>query len=153
MVCKFGNRLDCFFLLVDWGKFHVNVWGGIVACILQLLHDIEQVNLNNYYFYDVGIWLFKSSFFFTFGIVFTLGVIFLQFMPQNMKLKIIHVIVFAVGLVIFEYLVVSNEMLIHIHYSYWVSFADNLMVTSTLLWTKDFVLFIYNILGRKVNKC
>jgi hypothetical protein len=153
MVYKYGNWVECFFLLVDWKSLYVNLWGGIVACILQLIHDTEQDSLNNYHFINVGIWVFKSSFFFTFGLVFTMGIIFLQFIPQNGKLKIIHVIAFSIGLLIFEYLVVSNGMLKHIHYSYWLSLADNLMVMATLSWTKSFVLFIYNITGRKLRKC
>lgn len=153
MVFKSGNWLDCFFLLVDWRKFHVNVWGGIAASILQLIHDTELASLGNYQFNDVGIWVLKSSFFLTFGIVFTMGVIFFQFIPKNMKLKIIHVIVFTAGLLIFEYIMVSNGKLKHIHYSYWLSLADNLLVLSALSWIKSFVLFIYNILGRKLRKC
>jgi hypothetical protein len=150
MVDKHGNRMGCFFLLVDWKRLYINIWGGILACILQLIHDTEQGTLNNYHFIDVGIWVFKSSFFFTFGIVFTMGILFSQFVPRNMKLRIVHVIAFAIGLLIFEYLVVSNGMLIHIHYSYLLSLADNLMVMATLSWTKSFVIFIYNILGRKL---
>lgn len=142
-----------FFLLVDWKKFYINVWGGILACLLQLIHDTESVVSNYYHFYDAGVWLFKTSAFFTFGVVFTMGVIFIQFIPRNTKLKIIHVIVYAVGFVAFEYLMVINGMFKHIHYSYWLSLADNLTVMSTLAWTKSFVIFVYNTKGRKPEKC
>lgn len=143
MVFKLCNWLGCFFLLVDLKKFYINVWGGIAACILQLIHDTEQDFLNNYHVYDAGIWLLKSSVFFTFGVVFTMGVIFLQFIPQNKILKIIHVLVFAIGFLVFEYIVINNEMLKYIHFSYLLSLADNILVMATLAWTRSFVLSIY----------
>jgi hypothetical protein len=60
-------------------------------------------------------------------------------------LKIIHVMTYAVGLLVFEYIMVNSGMLKHVNYSYWLSLADNLMVMSTLAWTKIFVIFICNI--------
>jgi hypothetical protein len=142
-----------FFVLIDWKKLNVNVWVGIIACILQLIHDTESSYHNLYQFYDVGIGLLRTSAFFTFGVVFTIGIIFIQYMPRNTTLKIVHVIVFAVGFLIYEYITVSNGMLKHFQYTYWISLLDNLIILSTLAWTKNFVLFIYNTLGRKPEKC
>jgi hypothetical protein len=142
-----------FFILVEWKELHVNVWGGILACILQLIHDTSASNSNFYHFYDVGIGLLKTSIFFTFGVVFTMGVIFLQFIPKSTKLKIIHVIVFSIGFLTYEYIVVHYGMLKHLQYSYWISLADNVIVMSTLAWTKSFVIFVYNFIGRRMAKC
>jgi hypothetical protein len=120
---------------------------------MQLIHDTDAAHANLYHFNDAGIWILKSSAFFTFGAVFTMGVIFIQFIPRNPMLKIIHTLVYAVGLLAFEYIMITNRVLKHVNYSYWLSLADNLVVMSTLAWTKSFVIFIYSILERKSEKC
>lgn len=142
-----------FFLLIDWKKFNVNIWVGMTACILQLIHDTEQEFMNNYQSVNNGIQILKSSFFFTFGVVFTAGVIFFQFLPRNKVLKIIHVLVFSLGFLFFEYVTVRNGMLKYIHYNYMISFADDVLVFATMAWTKSFVLYIYRYMERKYKRC
>jgi hypothetical protein len=153
MVYQFYNWMVCFFLLIDWKKFSINVWGGIAACILQLIHDTEQEIIGNYHVHHAGIWILKSSAFFTFGIVFTMGVVFLQFMPQNKILKIIHVVAFSVGFLAFEFIALANGLLENVHSHYLLSLADNILVMVTIAWTKDFVLYIYKSIGRNPQRC
>jgi hypothetical protein len=138
------------FLLIDWKELHVNIWGGVTACLLQLVHDTEQDWINNYHIYYPGIWLLKSSFFFTFGIVFTMGIIIFQYLPRNKVLKITYILVFSFGFLFFEYLMVIYGTLKYIHYNYWISITDDILVMSTLAWTKSFVLYIYNSKERRI---
>ncbi len=132
-----------FFALVDFKKININIWGGITAVILQLVHDTEGDISNFYHVHDAGLWILKSSVFFTFGLVFTMGVIFFQFIPGNWKLKLLHVLVFVAGFLLFEFIVLKNGMLTYVHYNFWLSVADDILVTLTLVWTKGFVLYIH----------
>lgn len=132
-----------FFALVDFKKININIWGGIAALILQLVHDTEGTISNFYHIHDAGLWILKSSFFFTFGLVFTMGVIFSQFIPKNPKLKLLHILIFAAGFLFFELIALKNGMLTYIHYSFSLSVADDVLVTLTLVWTKGFVLYIH----------
>lgn len=141
------------FLLIDWKVLHINIWGGIAACILQLIHDTEQDIMNNFHVFDTGIPIMKSSLFFTFGVVFTMGIIFLQFLPQNKILKIIHLLAFSIGFLVFEYLAIKNGMLKYIHYNIWISFLDDVFVLATLAWTKSFVLSTYTSIERQKKRC
>lgn len=132
-----------FFALVDFKKININIWGGIAAVILQLIHDTEGDILSFYHMNDGGLWILRSSFFFTFGVVFTMGVVFSQFIPRSPKLKLLHISAFVAGFLFFEFIALKNGMLTYVHYSFWLSVADDILVTLTLVWTKGFVLYIY----------
>jgi hypothetical protein len=131
-----------FLLLVDWSKLHINVWGGIISSIIQLLHDSNADKHNFYHAHDAGIWIFKSSAFFTFGLVFTMGVVFLQFLPRNPKLQLIHITGLSTGLLLFELIAVNNGLIEHDIWNYWGSFWDNVLVLGALAWMKLLVLYI-----------
>ena len=128
-----------FIFTVEWKKLYINVWGGILSCLIQLLHDKELSDLNLYQVHNAGIWILNQSAFFTFGIVFTMGVIFLQYLPRNVILQLIHVIFFSLGLLLFEYITVKNGLLKHIRWNYWGSMADNVIVISSLAWFRSFL--------------
>lgn len=130
-----------FYMFVERSSLRINIWGGVAASALQVMHDFDAGKMDLYNFQYAGIWLFGLSAFFTFGITFTMGVLFLQFMPTNAILRIIHALAFAVGFLLFEYIVVSYGALRHAHYSYLISFVDNLYVLPTIGWVKQFVLY------------
>lgn len=131
-----------FLLLVDWSRFYINAWGGIIASVIQLLHDTQADTRNFYHVHDAGIWIFKSSIFFTFGLVFTMGIVFLQYLPLNPKLQFTHIVGFSTGLLLFELVIVNNRLLEYVIWNYWGSFWDNILVMGTLAWMKPFILYI-----------
>jgi hypothetical protein len=76
-----------------------------------LVHDTEGAASNFYHIQDAGLWILKSSAFFTFGLVFTMGVVFSRFIPENSKLKLLHLLVFVAGFLFFEFIELKNGML------------------------------------------
>lgn len=126
-------------LLIDWHSFKKNIWGGIVCSILELYQDGIAVHFGLYRLHNVGIYLLGTSVFFTLGIAFTMGVLFMQYLPGNNKLQLIHILVFSNGFLLFEFLVAKYGLLTHIHYSYALSFFLNILIMGSLAWFKQLV--------------
>lgn len=129
-----------FLLLVDWRMFTKNVWGGIVASGLEFWQDATAIHVGMYFMQDTGIALLKVSIFFTFGIIFTMGILFMQFLSENPKLQLIHIITFSIGFIIFECILTSYGLLVKLHWSLIGSFLDNLIIFGSLTWIKQYIL-------------
>lgn len=128
-----------FFLLVDWYSFKKNVWAGIICSILEVWQDGTAVHIGMYVFKKPGIYLLGSSAFFTFGLAFTMGVLFMQYLPRNNILQLLHIIVFAVGFVIFESLMEEYSFLVEFHWNSAGSIFLNITVMASLAWFKQFL--------------
>jgi|LSQX01.2.fsa_nt_gb hypothetical protein len=131
-----------FFLLVDWKVFSVNVWGGIASLILELYQDGVAAAIGMYHFRKTILTLFDVPVFFAVGVAFTMGVLFLQYLPENTDLQFLHLLVFVIGFLIFEYIVTTYEMLVSPYWGLTASFFDNLLIFGSLLWLKQFVLYV-----------
>jgi len=128
-----------FFALVDWNRLNRNLWGGIYVCILQLFQDNLAHVANIYIITDVGIRLIYTSAFFTFGIIFTMGVLFVQYLPRSPKLQLLHISAFVLGFLVFEYTVHRAGLLHYKHWSLVASFWDDILILTSLAWIKKFI--------------
>ncbi|MCX7921981.1 MAG: hypothetical protein N3B21_08230 [Clostridia bacterium] len=128
-----------FLLLIDWHLFKKNVWAGIACSILELWQDGVSIHLGLYRVQNAGIYLLGIPVFFTIGLAFTMGVIFMQYLPSNNKLQLIHIFVFSIGFVIFETRLVKYGFLVHIHYNYTASFFINILIMTSIAWFKQLV--------------
>lgn len=130
-----------FLLLVDWNTFSRNFWGGIAASILELWQDTIASIVGMYHIQDGGFFLFRAPIFLTFGAVFTVGVLFLQYLPQNPKLQLLHIIMISAGFAVFEVIVESFGLLIKPHWNLLGSFFDNTIIMGSLAWLKQYILY------------
>ncbi|MGI6778454.1 MAG: hypothetical protein ACOX7R_10700 [Acetivibrionales bacterium] len=130
-----------FLLLIDWSTIRQNIWSGIAAIGLELWQDASAHNVGMYHMLDRGISLFNVSAFLTFGIVFTMGVLFFQFLPMNPKLQLIHLVVFSIGFMIFEFILIEYGVLFEPHWGISASFFDNIIIMGTLVWLKHFIIY------------
>lgn len=131
-----------FLLLVDWGSFTRNVWGGIAASIFEVFQDANAIYVGMYYVQEPVIKLFGTPFFFTFGIAFTMGVLFFQYMPDNGRLQLAHIIMFTAGFVVFEYFLVQYGLLTLVHWNHTASFFLNTLIMGGFAWLKNFITYI-----------
>jgi len=128
-----------FFALVDWNRLKRNLWGGIYVCILQLFQDNLAHVANIYIITDVGLRLIYTSAFFTFGVIFTMGVLFVQYLPRSPKLQLVHISAFVLGFLVFEYTVHRAGLLHYKHWSLVASFWDDILILTSLAWIKKFI--------------
>lgn len=128
-----------FLFLVDWKTLSVNMWGGFLCSALELWQDSAAYNVGAYFIQETGITIFNVSAFFTFGIAASMGILYLQYIPKNPILQIIHSLVFAIGFMIFEQIVQSAEMLTTPHWNLAASFFNNTIIFGSLLWFNQFI--------------
>jgi len=125
-----------FLLMVDKARLHRTVWGGITAVVLQLIVDTEASNLGLYTIiskYHLG----GGSTLFTFGVVFTMGTLFVQFIPTNNWLKVAHILVIATLFLALEYLLEYRSILVYHYWHMGASWFTNILVFIAITWTAE----------------
>jgi len=124
-----------FFILVDSKKLKTTIIAGIFTMVLQLYVDHDAIIYGLYSITNPIINLLESSLFFTFGIAFTLGVLFVQYLPKTNKwLKILNILVWALLFLILEVFMVNVGVIKHIKWSYLNSFSVNIAIFIILTW-------------------
>ena len=124
-----------FFILVDFKKLKTTIIAGIFTMVFQLYVDHHANIYGLYSITNPIINLLESSLFFTFGIPFTLGVVFVQYLPETNKwLKILNILVWALLFLFFEVFVINTGVLKHIKWSYFNSFSVNIVIFTILTW-------------------
>lgn len=128
-----------FLFLVDLRTLSKNIWGGIIACILELWEDSWAYSLGIYFIHEPGLVILNVSAFFTFGITAAMGILYMQFIPENQLLQIIHLLAFNIGFIFFEYAVKEAGLLTTPHWNLLASFFNNIIIFGGLLWFNDFI--------------
>lgn len=129
-------------LLVDWDLFARNIWGGIAASVLEIFQDTTADHVGIYYVNEPVIRLLGTTVFFAFGIAFTIGVLFFQYMPDNGKLQLAHIITFTAGFVIFEYFLTKYGFLTMVYWNHAASVFLNVLIMGGLAWLKNFITYV-----------
>lgn len=123
-------------ILVDKSRLHHTMWGGVTAVVLQLIVDTGASNLGLYTVvskYHLG----GGSPFFTFGVVFTMGILFFQYIPTNIWLKITHILVISTLFLALEYLLEYRSVLRYHHWHMGASWFTNILVFITITWVAE----------------
>jgi len=128
-----------FLILVDRKTLNKNIWGGIICCLLELWEDSLAYIMGMYFFKEMGIEILNVSAFFTFGITLTMGILFMQFIPGNPVLQIIHLLAFNIGFTVFEALVKYAGILETPHWSLTASFLNSILIFGGILWFNDYL--------------
>lgn len=128
-----------FLLLIDWRAFPRNIWGGVLAVALELWQDGSAVRLGMYHFKNAFPTLVGVPIFFTFGITFTMGVIFMQYIPNHPDLQLLHLLAITAGFLFFEYVVTRYELLVSTHWNLVGSYFDNVAIFGSMLWLNGFL--------------
>ncbi|OPX90460.1 MAG: hypothetical protein A4E53_01012 [Pelotomaculum sp. PtaB.Bin104] len=125
--------LVVFFLLVDWSRIKYTLWGGVFASMLQILVDTGAMRLNLYRVETI-ISILGSSVFFTFGVVFTIGVLFAQTLPESHWLQALNILLIVALFSAEEYLYLQIGVLEYINWSHSASIFINLLVFTSFSW-------------------
>ena len=122
-----------FFMLADRFRFKYTVWGGFIVCAIQLVVDAGAMHLNLYrvhsYFH-----IFGSSVFFTFGIVFTMGILIAQFLPNTPLLQGINILVITALFSVEELLFLKTGALEYINWNHQSSVFIDILVLTSYTW-------------------
>lgn len=142
-VFVFFISIIVFISLIDWRSISVNIWGGIIAAVLQLIQNIIAYSLNLWKHYRVAEGLPQSIIFsdyiniFIIGIAFTMGVIFFQFLPQNLILQFIHAIGWIFFFRLLHQITADFELINHVNWSIWATANLIPVHMLSLAWVKN----------------
>ncbi len=123
-----------FFIFIDFKSLRVNTAGGLISVLLATLVDWGGGQLNLYHFHDVIISWAGCSIFYKWGPVFTMGTLFVQLVPLDKWLQMVHVLVFSLSYIAMEIMIVYSGAACYEHWHWLASFFINLIVFSTLTW-------------------
>ncbi|OPX90099.1 MAG: hypothetical protein A4E53_01314 [Pelotomaculum sp. PtaB.Bin104] len=125
-----------FFMLIDWSRLKYTIWGGFIVSGIQLLTDIIGHNLNLYHTEENAlIVILKSPIFFTFGIVFVIGVLIAQNLPNSRLLQFINILVLTSLFALEELLFTKIGVLRYEQNYIWVySVLHSILVFSAITW-------------------
>lgn len=125
-----------FFLLVDWSRIKYTIWGGFITSALQLVVDTGAIHLNLYQVESVY-YILTSSVFFTFGVVFTIGVLYAQTLPENRWMQALSIVVATTLFSSQELLFLKIEVLEYINWRHAASVFVNILVFISYTWFVD----------------
>ncbi len=125
-----------FFLLVDWSRLKYTLWGGLSVAGLQLMVDSGAINMHLYRV----IYLVKfldSSVFFTFGVVFVVGVLFAQTLPSSRWLQALDILVTTTQFCLLEFLFIKIGVLEYLNWNQAASTVINFLAIISYAWLVD----------------
>lgn len=125
-----------FLLLVDWSRLKYTVWGGVMTSMVQLLVDTGAIKLNLYRVESI-FYILTSSFFFTFGVVFTIGILFAQTLPASRRLQALNILVLTALFGLQEILFVKVGVLEYLNWNHAASIFIDILVLTSYTWLVD----------------
>lgn len=117
--------LTLFLLLFDIHTLKQNLWAGFVCIAYQTGLELVFNKENFMHFLRVGEGLPKSIVFsntiniFYIGIVFTMGILFVQFLPRNYILQIAHASIWLFYFRLMSYIAQQNNMIEFVYWNAW----------------------------------
>ncbi len=122
------------FLLTDNKNLKKNIMGGVLALSLASLVDYGGQKLELYSFYDIIIPWATCSAFYKFGPIFTMGILFCQYVPNNKWLQAAHILMCSILYILLEMSIISTGVAEYIHWNTFASFFINIVTLGSLTW-------------------
>jgi hypothetical protein len=133
-VISFISSWILFFLLTDNKNLKKNIMGGVLALLLASLVDYGGQKLELYTFYDIIIPWATCSAFYKFGPIFTMGILFCQYVPRNKWLQAANIIMCSIFYILLELSIISVAAAKYIHWNILASFIINIVTFGSLTW-------------------
>lgn len=126
-----------FLLLIDKNNLR-SMLGGFVASSMATLTDYGGDRIfDTYHFYDTVIPWGGCSFFYIFGVIFTMGTLFCQYYPKTLWLKLLHVLVLALLFLAAETLLIKVGAASYSHWNTSYSLLSNTAAFAILGWVAE----------------
>lgn len=123
-----------FFLLVDFKQLKTTIWGGILAVLIEIAIDVYGITVGWYSLLNTVLVFFNIPILFTFGPVLTMGILFSQYTPRKVWVKLFSLFSISTLFTIQELLLVNQEVIMYHRWSIYYSIIFNLSVFIVLQW-------------------
>lgn len=127
-------------MLVKWKELRINVWGGVLALILQLAVDSNAMNHALYKVHNGVVEVLGSSLFFVLGPVFVIGTLIAQSHPYSKKMTIINMLVVSIMYTVQEVMLLSRKVLEYTNWNLLDSVVVNISAMIIISWFSIVVL-------------
>lgn len=128
-----------FFIFVDWKRLRFTLYGGLITLVLGTLVDWAGHEIGLYNFEDHLVRFAGNSFFYAFGPVFTMGVLFFQFLQRDRVAQMANIMAFSLTYLSMEYLIIQTGSAYYLHWHYLASFVVDILVFSALSYFGEFI--------------
>lgn len=123
-----------FFILVDKKELKRNIFGGLSAFLIATFIDWGATHLGLYKFYNVVIPWFGCSFFYKFGPILNMGILFSQIVPAKRWMQVLNILFFSLCFNAIELLLSVTGNVQYFHWSIIASFTVNMLTFTSLSW-------------------
>ncbi|OEF98212.1 hypothetical protein [Desulfuribacillus alkaliarsenatis] len=123
-----------FFILIRKNQPIEAYLAGPLAIIFQLSIDVNARYLDLYYIHGDGYFFHGSPLYFTFGPVFTMAVLFVQYLPKDKWWQSLHILVFVSLFFVFEVIIEIIDALEYVHWNHLGSIFVDVTVFMALGW-------------------
>lgn len=121
-----------FIIFIDLKRLKFTLYGGAITVTLASLVDWSGQELGLYQFNDNLFHFAGNSFFYIFGPVFTMGVLFFQFMQRNRVAQSANILAFSLTYLSMEYLIIQTGAANYLNWHYPASLLLDILVFSAL---------------------
>lgn len=130
-----------FFIFVDWSKFNRSIYGGLLALWLGALVDWAGHYLNLYHFNHTNFGSLANSVLYAAGPLFTMGVLFFQYVSLSHRLQMANVAVFSLAYFAAELLIVKSGAASYIHWHYLASLGVDITVFTAMSYAGEIIMY------------
>lgn len=123
-----------FFVLVDYKTLNRNIYGGVLALLLGTIVDYGGQKLELYKFYQLIISWAGCSAFYKLGPIFTMGVVFCQYVPRSKWLQAANIFAVSSLYIMLELCIISTGVAEYLHWNVIASFLVNILAFCSLTW-------------------
>ena len=125
-----------FILLIDKTKLNKNIYSGVVALTLASIVDWGGQKLGLYEFHNLIIPWFGCSWFYKFGPVLSMGILFAQTVPKKKWHQVINIAAFSATFIALEHLIILSNVAEYVNWHILASLLVNMLAFSSLTWFK-----------------
>lgn len=123
-----------FLVFLDYSRLKNNIVGGFLAVVLATIVDCGAQQLRLYKFNEVIVSWFGCSIFYIWGPIFTMGVLFVQFVPRKKWWQFLHILIFSLSFTTIDYLYVRALAADYINWHWLASLIFNIITFGNMTW-------------------
>ena len=129
-----------FFVFVDRKRLFFTLYGGLIFAILGAMVDWGGQRIGLYVFETPLVPFMGNSLFYILGPVFTMGVLFFQFLQRDRLMQVANILAFSLTYLSVEYLIVLSGAASYKHWHYLASFAVDLLAFSAMSYVGEIII-------------
>lgn len=119
-------------IFIDTRRLKYTLWGGLITFMMAALVDWAAQELGLYRFNDMIINLAGSPALYLLGPVFTMGVLFFQFLHRDRVVQAGNIMAFSMAYLAVEYLIVNTGVASYLHWHILASLGVDILAFTSL---------------------